>query len=367
MERHYSTDLLRRLATMPERTTFHETMVLLKKIPDCDEPGAMDPRVYESSKGMLRMIRFVPRQFLKFDMTPKGLMKLRAMFNGVKGIAITEKPIDILHTSVKAEDGYDIPIRIYTTSTMGADLPVLYYIHGGGFFAGHSGVVEESVKLIVEKFDIPVVSVDYRWAPEHPFPIGHHDVLSVYQWITENAGSFHGDKKKIFVSGDSAGGNLAQYCSTKAYEDKLIPVKGQLLLYSTLNMASVEDDYFHWSLDQYEMSKKHKAAIKTSLGMLGNMGTGLNRVLGVEDAHNDYLNPYSRDPKHNPATFIAVGEHDYLKVENLAYAAKLNAAGIKTKTLVYKGMGHAFFDQCGILPQCEDLAIEMGLFIKENS
>jgi acetyl esterase len=367
MERQYSSDLLRTLARMSERTIVHGNTVLVKKIPDCDETGAIDPRVYEDNQKMLKMMRFVPRRFLKINMSPKRLIKLRAIFNDVKGIPITITPIKITLETVKAEDGYEIPIRIYTTSTMGKNLPVLYYIHGGGFFAGHPDVIEESVKLFVEKFDLPVVSVDYRWAPEHPFPIGHNDVLTVYKWIIENAASFHGDQYKIFVSGDSSGGNLAQYCSTKAYEDKLILVKGQLLLYATLNMASVEDEYFHWSLDQYEMSKKHKAAIKTSLGMLGNMGTGLNRVLGVEDPHNDYLNPYSRDPKNNPTTFIAVGEHDYLKVENLAYAAKLNDAGIKTKTFVYKGMGHAFFDQCGILPQCEDLAIEMGVFILENS
>ena len=367
MERKYDLELLRKLAETPEKTSFHDTEVILKKIPDCDEPGSMDPRVFEASKGMLRLARLVPKPLMKTNLSPEGLVKLREVFDEVKGIPITVEPIDVFHTHVKAGDGYEIPIRIYTTKTMGQDLPVLYYIHGGGFFGGHPGVVEESVKLIVEKFDIPVVSVDYRLAPEYLYPTGHNDCLAVYQWITENASSFHGDKDKIFVSGDSAGGNLAQYCSTKAYEDHLIPVKGQLLLYTTLNMAAVEDEYFHWSLDQYEMSRKHKAYIKTSLGMLEGMGSGLNEILGIDDPLNDYLNPYSRDPKLNPTTFIAVGEHDYLKVENLAYAAKLNQAGIKTKTLVYKGMGHAFFDQCGIYPQCEDLANEMGLFIKENS
>lgn len=366
MERKYDQDLLRKLAQPPLKSTFKETEILIKKIPDSDEPGDMDPRVYASSKWMLRMVRFVPKSLLKFDLSPKGLHRLRSTFNAVKGIPITLKDIDIQNRSVKAQDGYAIPIRIYTTITMRNDLPVLYYIHGGGFFAGHHDVVEESIKLIVEKFDLPVVSVNYRLAPEYPFPIGHNDVWAVYRWIIDNASSFRGDPNRIFVGGDSAGGNLAQYCSTKAIEEKLTPVKGQLLLYTTLNMASIEDEYFHWSLDDYEMSPKHRSAIETSLGMLGNMGTGLDQILGVNNQINDYLNPYSRDPSLNPTTFIAVGEHDYLKIENLAYAAKLDHAGIKVKALVYKGMGHAFFDQCGIYPQCEDLANEMGLFIKEN-
>lgn len=366
MERKYDKALLDRLAQEPLKTTFKGTEVLIKAIPDENEPGAMDPRLYASMKGMLTMMRFMPKGLMKFDMSPKGIVKLRKMFNEVKGIPITVKPIIIENKTVKAKDGHDIPIRIYTTTTMNSDLPILYYIHGGGFFGGHPGVVEESVKLIVEKYDLPIVSVDYRLAPENPYPIGHNDVLSVYRWILENAVSIHGDNTKIFVSGDSAGGNLAQYCSSKAVDEKLIPVKGQLLLYPTLNMAGVEDDFYHWSIDQFEMSKKHKAGITMMLGMFGGMGNGFNTLLGVFDLRNDDLNPYSRDPHHNPTTFVAVGEHDYLKVETLAYAAKLHSVGIKTKALVYKGMGHAFFDQCGIYPQCEDLANEMGKFMLEN-
>ena len=73
---------------------------------------------------------------------------------------------------MKAEDGYDIPIRIYNSVSKQENAPVLYFIHGGGFMAGSPDVVEELVKLIVEKTDILAVSVDYRLAPENPFQLG---------------------------------------------------------------------------------------------------------------------------------------------------------------------------------------------------
>jgi len=365
MKRKYDLRLVEALQGNQETMTFKGAKVILKSIPDRNKPGEMDPRLAKAMRNALILMRFMPKGLMKMDLSPKGLAKLRLTFNAVKSIPIVTKTIEVTNNSVMAQDGAEIPIRIYTTSTMTDGQPILYYIHGGGFFAGHPEVVEESVKLIVERYDIPVVSVDYRLAPENPFPTSHEDVLSVYRWILDHSAEFHGDPKKVFVGGDSAGGNLAQSVSTRAYEQNLTPVKGQLLLYPTLNMACVEDEYFHWSIEAFEMEKKHKAAISTMLNMFGNMGNGMAGLLGVEDITNDLINPYTRDSHQNPPTFLAVGEHDYLKVETLAYAAKLNSVGISTKTLVYKGMGHAFFDQCGIYPQCEDLAIEMGKFIKD--
>lgn len=80
-----------------------------------------------------------------------------------------------------------------------------------------------------------------------------------------------------------------------------------------------------------------------------------------------YLNPYTRDPKNNPTTFVAVGEHDFLKLETLGYAAKLHKAGVDTTAVLYKGLGHAFFDNTGVYPQCEDCIDEMIAFIKKHS
>lgn len=366
MERRYTKELLDKLVERQEVVTIKGAEVLVKNLPDSDEKGAMDSRLYKNMKNQLFLMRYMPKSLMKMDISPKGITKLRKMFNKVDSIPIVKKNINIEHQYVRGEDGNQIPIRIYKSETMKENPPILYFIHGGGFFAGSPDVVEEFVKLIVEKTDILAVSVDYRLAPENPYPAGHSDCYSTLQWIYDNARALGGDKHNIFVAGDSAGGNLTQYCTTRDWEDGLGMVKGQLLLYPTVNMAGIEDEYHKWSIDEFDMSPKHKPGLKMMIDMFSSLGS-LGEILGTNDINNDYLTPYRRDPKGLPPTFITVGEHDYLKVESLAYAAKLTKAGVDTKTVLYKGFGHAYADNVGVYPQSEDCAIEVGKFILEKS
>ncbi|WP_281533138.1 alpha/beta hydrolase [Anaerocolumna aminovalerica] len=367
MSRKYSQELLNKIIERQEIVNIKGAAVLVKNIPDNDEKGIMDPRYYSDMKKPIALMKFIPKRLFKMDTSPKSISRLRKMFGGIKSIPIVTKKIDIIHDTVKAADGYKIPIRIYKSETVKENAPILYYIHGGGFFGGSTDVVEELVKLIVEKTDILAVSVDYRLGPENPYPAGHEDCYSVLKWIYGKAESLGGNINNIFVAGDSAGGNLTQYCTTKDMEQGLNMVKGQLLLYPTLNMANVEDEFFKWSKDEYEIAPKHKTGIEMMLGMFEGLSAGLGQILGTTDSKNEYLSPYIRDPKGLPPTFITVGEHDFLKVECLAYAAKLTKAGVETKTVLYKGLGHAYGDNVGVYPQSEDCAMEMGNFILKYS
>lgn len=367
MTRKYDVSLLQALKEKETKIKYMGCDVLVKNLPDCDEPGAMDPRLYQDMKKQLKMMALVPSGMMKMDVSEKGIRKLREMFNGIKSIPTVEETIIIEHKTVSAQDGYDIPIRIYHKEEDQENAPILYYIHGGGFFGGSPDVVEESVKLLVANTNICAVSVDYRLAPEHPYPIGHQDCYTVLKWVYEHAQELHGDATNIFVGGDSAGGNLTQYCTTRDIEDGSHMVKGQLLLYPTLNMARVEDAYYHPSMDQFETTSKQRKGLKKMIGMFADMSNGLEDILKTKDVQNVYLNPYSFDPSKNPPTFLTVGEHDFLKIETLGYAAKMHKAGVETKVVLYKGFGHAFFDNTGVYPQCEDCIQEMGNFILEHS
>lgn len=363
MERKYSLDLLEKLKEREIIEDYKGANVIIKRVPDCDDLGAMDPRLYHDMKKQLTMMKFMPKRLKEKMLNITDVTNMRKMFNEKKSIPFVKSDIKIDNAFVKAKDGYEIPIRIYKNDKTKDNTPVLYYIHGGGFFGGNPDVVEESLKLFVEKSNLCAISVDYRLAPEHAFPIGHEDCYSVLKWIYENVKEIGIDPNNIFVGGDSAGGNLTQYCTTRSFEDGVTMVKAQLLLYATLNMCGDQDEFYKWSMDEYQFQPKQKAGLEMMLSMFQNMSGGMGELLNVEDPHNDYLNPYTRDPKNNPPTFITVGEHDYLKVESLAYAAKLTAFGVKTKTIVYNGMGHAYFDNCGVYPQCEDCIIEMKDFI----
>lgn len=333
----YAEDLLQKLKERQTIQDYHGMELIVKNLPDSDEKGAMDPRLYNDSKKSLNMMAWMPKFLLKMDTSEKGIANLRKMFNGVKSVPCTDRKIKIVEEHVTADDGYEIPIRIYHSETPKKDGAILYYIHGGGFFGGHPGVVEESVKMFVAKTDLLAVSVDYRLAPENPYPRGHKDCYQVLQWIYENEEKLGADKEHIFVAGDSAGGNLTQYCTTRDWEDGTHMVRGQMLLYPTLNMAKVEDEYYHPSMDQFEMAPKQKRGLTKMIGMFGGMTDGLEPILGTKDVKNDYLNPYTRDPKKNPPTAV-----------------------------LYKGFGHAYFDNTGVYPQCEDCIDEMARFVLEH-
>lgn len=362
----YTDDLLQKLKERQSTEDYYGMPLIVKNLPDSDERGAMDPRLYQDSKKGLRMMAWLPKRFMKMDTSEKGIASLRKMFNGVKSVPCTQRKIEITKDHVTADDGYEIPICIYHSDTPQKGGAILYYIHGGGFFGGHPGVVEESVKLFVEKTDLCAVSVDYRLAPENPYPRGHQDCYQVLQWIYSHAEQLGADKERIFVAGDSAGGNLAQYCATRDWEDGSHMVRGQMLLYPTLNMAKVEDEYYHPSMDQFEMTPKQRRGLTKMIGMFGSMTDGMEAILGTEDVRNDYLNPYTKDPAKNPPTFVTVGEHDFLKLETLGYAVKLHRAGVDTTAVLYKGFGHAYFDNAGVYPQCEDCIDEMAKFVLEH-
>lgn len=362
----YEDTLLKGLKEKETTENYHGVPILVKNLPDCDVKGAMDPRLYRDSKKQIFMMSVMPKRMMKMDTSEKGLANLRNMFNAKKSIPCVDTDILIENKTVKAEDGYQIPVRIYRKPQSDTEKPILYYIHGGGFFAGSPDVVEESLKMLVDKTGICVVSVDYRLAPEHPYPIGHQDCYAVLKWIGEHAASFSGDKDHIFVAGDSAGGNLAQYCTTRDDEDNGSLIKGQLLLYPTLNMAGVKDEYFQPGMEHFEMAPNQKRGLSKMIGMFAGMTSGIEAILGTNAVQNVYLNPYTRDAKKNPPTFLTVGEHDYLKIETLGYGVKLHNAGVETKIVLYKGFGHAFFDNTGVYPQCEDCIEEMGKFILKH-
>ena len=107
----------------------------MKYLSDCDEKGAMDPRLYRDQKKALRMMAWMPSFMMKMDTSEKGIANLREMFNGVKSVPCVEESIFIERRTVPAEDGYEIPVRIYKANPEDTGKAVLYYIHGG-FFGG---------------------------------------------------------------------------------------------------------------------------------------------------------------------------------------------------------------------------------------
>lgn len=330
-------------------------VITYKRLPDTDDPGGVDPRILKSSKKMSFMMKFIPKK--KKAAMFSDLAALRKMFNGIKSIPVTREDMRIERLSVPGNYG-DIPIRIYFPRGEAKNLPVFYYIHGGGWFAGSPDVVEQACKLITDLHPCVTVSVDYRLVPENPFPQGHEDCWSALKWVHAHIAEYGGDPNRIAVSGDSAGGNISLCLAIRDRDEKTGMVKLTAPFYPASNASNTEDEFNKApSIDMFDINPKYKKYINPM--MMGEMLGSVSELMGSLDMAHPYMSPYLCDLAGLPPTLILVGGHDYLMPSCKALAAKLTKANVPVRTVIYRGVGHAFLDEVGIMPQAEDSLIEV--------
>ncbi len=362
MTKRYPEEFLDNLRNHQYTITEDGQEITYKRIPDCEKDHVLDQRVYRSLHIPMLLAGLIP--FPKNASPLKSIRPLRKTFNGIKSKPITRKDTQVRELTFK-HDGTDVPVKIILPrECQSRKLPVLYYMHGGGFFAGSSRVILEACKLFAESYPCIAVAIDYRLAPENPYPAGHTDCFAGLRWIYENIEPYGGDKNKIFVSGDSAGGNMALYCIQKDRENGTHMVKAQALYYPTVNMTGKVDEYFNPGKQNYHVEKKYEHIV---FGMLEWMGqTDMGLILGTDETSGPYLSPYWADLQGMPPTIIIFGEYDFLFAECRAFGKKLYRAGVPVKTIVYKGMIHAFLDNVGVLAQAEDSVLEVVEFMRNH-
>lgn len=342
--------------------------ITVKYAPDAVSPLGIDPRLLggpmgKTAKSMRLLPEFIIKR-IKIKFNEKMLSSFRAVCDKTSSAVCVRGDIDISDSTVTADDGYEIPIRIYKNKNCSSENGCLYFMHGGAFIAGSMTPYDEAWKVFVEKFNMPVISVEYRLMPENPYPTLYNDCQRVFEYIYDNAEMLGFDKSKIFVCGDSAGGNLAQYISTANKGNGR--VRGQILLYASLNPIGIEDEYFNKSIKNFKYEPSQKKLSRCITRQLEMMTDSFDSVFDISEP-DIRLNPYSFDASGNPPTLISVGALDYLKIENIAWARKLHDAGVPVKAVVYNGMGHGYLNAIGVFPQAEDVIDEMGDFIKKYS
>lgn len=230
----------------------------------------------------------------------------------------------------------EIPVRIYTPEGR-APFPVLAFFHGGGFVIGsldsHDGVCRE---LCLESGCL-VVSVDYRLAPEHPFPAAPEDCYAATCWLAEHAAQLGGDATRIAVGGDSAGGNLAAVVALMARERGGPNLRHQLLVYPVTD-HSFETPSYRDNAEGYMLTRD---MMRWFWGhYLGDAAEGLDPLASPLRAKSLEGLP--------PATVITA-EFDPLRDEGEAFAERLMAAGVRTQLTRYDGVFHGFFSMANVI------------------
>jgi acetyl esterase/lipase len=224
----------------------------------------------------------------------------------------------------------DIPVRIYWPTDQ-SPLPVLVFFHGGGWVLGTLDASDHVCRELANSAECIVVSVDYRLAPEHKFPACPDDCETAYYWVVDNAASFGGDPRRVAVSGDSAGANLAAVVSLRAKErGRQLPVL-QVLVYPVTDHDFERASYVE-NAEGYMLTRR---------AMLWFWDHYTNSPEEMDHPHASVLR--AADLSGLPPALVITAEFDPLRDEGEAYANRLREAQVPVTVTRYDGMIHGFY------------------------
>lgn len=250
------------------------------------------------------------------------------------------------------------PARLYTPPDVVGPLPVLLYMHGGGWVVGSIATHDPFCRLLCEAAGIQILAIDFRLAPEYPFPASLNDTLAAWHWLVENVSEFDGDPQKLAVGGDSAGANLATVTANRLHaEGEALQPIAQVLLFPVTDHPSaghasytecargcgLDASVMRWFWDQY-VSKESAADPNVS-------PLRAEKIAALQPA------------------LVATAEHDPLRDEGIAYAEKLSANGAVVTHLHFPDMHHNFPVHPGTVarfPQCDKAVRQFAEWLKNT-
>lgn len=272
-----------------------------------------------------------------------------AMRRLFKMLAATEPgtPVGTVEDRAIPGPAGDVAVRIYRPEAPEtAPAPVLVWYHGGGWVIGDLDASDATCRLLCDRADAVVVSVDYRLAPEHPFPAGLDDAWAALRWVAEHAASLGGDASRLAVGGESAGGNIAALMALRARDAGAPALVHQLLVYPATDLA-MEQASIVDNGDGYFLTK-------------ASMDWFIDHYLGAERQHGDPLSPEAsplrvEDLAGLPSAQVVTAEYDPLRDEGDAYAGRLAAAGVPVEHLPGPGLIHGYWGMTGFSPSAAEL------------
>ena len=249
-------------------------------------------------------------------------------------------------------DGADGPIgaRLYTPAGAPAKTPGLVYFHGGGFAIGDLESHDGHCRRLASFAGIRVLAVDYRLAPEHPFPAGHDDALASVKWVFDHAAEIGFDPARVAVGGCSAGGNLAASVSIDLKNDSKRKLAFQLLLYPGI-----------WPDEETQSRKDLDGPILTKAAI-----AWFDKCLAVGD-HPQAARANigaKADVAGTPPALVVTAGYDPLKDEGRDYAARLTAAGNVATHVEYAGLVHDFYVMPDVSPAVHEAVKETAAALK---
>jgi acetyl esterase len=279
---------------------------------------------------------------------------------GYARMRIPVKPVgSVQDISIPNAEG-EIPVRIYTPEGEGP-FPVIVFFHGGGWVFFHLDAYDPICTHLCSATGYIVASVDYRLSPEYKFPAASDDCFMATHWIIEYCKKINGDPSRLFLAGDSAGGNLAAVTAMRLRDASAgetlhtnAQIRGQILIYPVTDYYKPEKSSYTEFAEGYGLTK-------------GAMKWFWDKYLESEtDGTNPQAAPVlATDLTGLPPALVIVSGYDPLRDEGIAYAERLQEAGVEVKLSVYGDMIHGFISYLGILKQAKTAIDEIAGWVKQ--
>ena len=241
--------------------------------------------------------------------------------------AVTDRTID--------GPGGPLALRFYTPRGLSGRSPALVFLHGGGWIYGSLETHDATCRFLAEEAQVRVIAVDYRLAPEAPFPAAVDDALAAWTWIAGHAAGLGIDPGRIAVGGDSAGGNLAAVVAQQTVLAGTAAPAFQLLIYPATDFFSTSTSRETYA-EGFYLSKAFMDLAEE------------NYLVGGEDRADPRLSPLHGEVDGVAPAYVVTAGFDPLVDEGEAYVEKLRAAGVPVEHVREDGMIHGFLNMVGL-------------------
>ena len=288
-----------------------------------------DPRLHEEARAFLRTrpenLGDVWAKIVR-DAVRGDAAELHRVRNGRAGDTPTPEGVNVLDA-----DADGVPVRLYVPESGTAPKKIVLYFHGGGWVIGSVQSCSRFCGALAKAANVIVAAVEYRLAPEYPYPAALEDCCTAYQWLQKNADHYGGDAGYIYAAGDSAGGNLAVALALRQ------PLRGLMLFYPVVTLLpeeygeSWQEFARGYALDAVLMEAFAEAYVPAAL----RSDASVSPLFGV-------------DLSRLPRTLCITSECDILRDQGRAFCARLHEAGVAVTERCFAGAVHLFVTVAGM-------------------
>lgn len=260
-----------------------------------------------------------------------GTEGARKVLDDLQAAPIEKPDVDEKWITVPAAVG-DVKVRIVTPQGAGGMLPVVLYIHGGGWVLGNTGTHDRLVRDLAVGTGAAIVFVEYDRSPEARYPVAIEQAYATAEWIVASGAEFGLDASRLAIAGDSVGGNMTAAVTLLAKQRGTVNFVHQSLYYPVTDAGQNTDSYREYAEGWYLTAK----------GMAWFWDAYLPDVEKRSEITASPLRATHQQLAGLPDAFIIVDENDVLRDEGEAYARKLTEAGVRTTSVRYNGTIHDF-------------------------